>query len=94
MKNIVTISAFTAIGDMQRLEPALNAGLDAGLSINEIKESLVHLYAYTGFPRSLNALGLFMKVLDERKAAGKMIYKAKKQVLYQKILIEINLELK
>jgi len=31
---------------------------------------MVHLYAYTGFPRSLNALSAFMEVMNERKAAG------------------------
>ena len=48
----------------------MNKGLDGGLTVNEIKEVLVHLYAYTGFPRSLNALSAFMGVLDERKAKG------------------------
>jgi alkylhydroperoxidase/carboxymuconolactone decarboxylase family protein YurZ len=69
-KNIISIAAFTASGDLDRLKPALNNGLDAGLTINEIKEVMVHLYAYTGFPRSLNALSSFMQVLDERKAKG------------------------
>jgi alkylhydroperoxidase/carboxymuconolactone decarboxylase family protein YurZ len=55
-QGIIPIAAFTADGDMDRLKPALNQGLDAGLTVNEIKEVLVHLYAYTGFPRSLNAL--------------------------------------
>ena len=30
----------------------------------------MHLYAYTGFPRSLNALSVFMEVMDERKTKG------------------------
>ena len=30
----------------------------------------MHLYAYAGFPRSLNALFAFMEVIDERKARG------------------------
>lgn len=55
---------------MQRLNQALSAGLDAGLTINEIKEISVQLYAYTGFPRSLNALGNLMSVLKERKSKG------------------------
>lgn len=38
---IVPIAAFTAQGDMDRLDVALKAGLDAGLSVNEIKEVLV-----------------------------------------------------
>jgi alkylhydroperoxidase/carboxymuconolactone decarboxylase family protein YurZ len=67
---LIPISAFTADGDLDRLKPALQQGLEAGLTINEIKEALVHLYAYTGFPRSLNALGAFMAVVDERKASG------------------------
>jgi len=69
-QSIVTISAFTAKGDMPQLQKALNNGLNAGLSISEIKEILVQLYAYAGFPRSLNALSNFMSVLKERKHKG------------------------
>lgn len=69
-QSIIPIAAFIADGDITRLKPALNQGLDAGLTVNEIKEVIVHLYAYAGFPRSLNALFAFMEVLDERKAKG------------------------
>ncbi|HET6516235.1 MAG TPA: carboxymuconolactone decarboxylase family protein [Thermodesulfovibrionales bacterium] len=44
-EKIVTIAAFTANGYLQKLKTALNEGLDAGLTINEIKEILVQLYA-------------------------------------------------
>lgn len=69
-EKIVTIAAFTANGDLQKLKTALNEGLDAGLTINEIKEILVQLYAYTGFPRSLNGLTAFMGVMEERQKKG------------------------
>nr|WP_320192590.1 carboxymuconolactone decarboxylase family protein [uncultured Desulfobacter sp.] len=69
-QRIIPIAAFTADGDLNRLVPVLNQALDDGLSINEIKEVMVHLYAYTGFPRSLNALSTLMKVVDQRKAKG------------------------
>jgi len=69
-QHIVVISALTAKGDLQRLQPALANGLDAGLTINEIKEVLVHLYAYCGFPRSIQGLNMFIAVLDERKKKG------------------------
>lgn len=69
-KSIIKISAFTAIGDLEKLKPALNTGLENGLTVNEIKEVLVHLYAYCGFPRSIRGLQTFMQVLDERKAKG------------------------
>ncbi|HMM04163.1 MULTISPECIES: carboxymuconolactone decarboxylase family protein [unclassified Dysgonomonas] len=69
-EKIVIISSFTARGELEKLKPELIAGLEAGLTVNEIKEVLVHLYAYSGFPRSLRGLQTFMSVLDERKAAG------------------------
>jgi len=67
---IPPIAAFMAASDMPRLRTALGAGLDAGLTVSETKEILVHLYAYAGFPRSLNALNELMQVLDERRARG------------------------
>lgn len=67
---IISIAALTAKGDLSKLKTAQNAGLEAGLSINQIKEVLVHLYAYCGFPRSIRGLQTFMEVLNERKAKG------------------------
>jgi alkylhydroperoxidase/carboxymuconolactone decarboxylase family protein YurZ len=69
-QRIIPIAAFTANGDMDKLSPALHAGLDAGLTVNEIKEILVQMYAYAGFPRSLNGINAFMAVMDERQAKG------------------------
>ena len=69
-QSIVAISAFTANGDLDKLKTALNEGLEAGLTINEIKEILVQLYAYAGFPRSLNGINTFMAVMEERKSKG------------------------
>ena len=67
-KSIVTIAALTAKGDLPALKVSLNKGLDAGLSINEIKEMLIQLAAYCGFPRSLNAINTFNAVTTERRA--------------------------
>lgn len=69
-QDIVTIAAFTANGDLIKLKTALNQGLDGGLTVNEIKEILVQMYAYAGFPRSLNGISTFMSVMDERQAKG------------------------
>ena len=69
-QSIISISALTAKGELQALKPSLNKGLDEGLTINQIKEIIVHLYAYCGFPRSIRGLQTFMEVLDERKSKG------------------------
>lgn len=67
---IVPIAAFGAAGDIAKLNAALNQGLDAGMTVSDAREVLVQLYAYAGFPRSLNALGELMKVLETRKLRG------------------------
>lgn len=67
---IVAIASYTAAGNTEGLGEALTAGLDRGLTVNEIKELLIQAYAYCGFPRSLTALGVFRSLLSERTAAG------------------------
>ena len=68
---VVAIACLEAKGDIDGLKAAIGGGLDAGLTVNEVKEALSQLYAYTGFPRSLNALGALQGVVEERKAQGK-----------------------
>ncbi|WP_254411207.1 carboxymuconolactone decarboxylase family protein [Dyadobacter diqingensis] len=69
-QSIVAISGLTATGDLGRLSIELANGLDAGLTIEETKEILVQLYAYCGFPRSLNAISTLMSVIEKRKSNG------------------------
>ncbi|MFJ4544207.1 carboxymuconolactone decarboxylase family protein [Pseudomonas sp. NPDC088885] len=69
-QSIPLIAAFMATSDMPNLNTALNQGLDAGLTISETREILVQLYAYVGFPRSLNALNELMTVVQARKQRG------------------------
>ena len=63
-------AALAARGDLQRLDVAIRGALDGGVSVNELKDAFSQLYAYTGFPRSLNALNTLEHVLTERKSAG------------------------
>jgi alkylhydroperoxidase/carboxymuconolactone decarboxylase family protein YurZ len=69
-QTIPLIAAFMATSDMPNLNSTLNQALDAGLTISETREILVQLYAYVGFPRSLNALNELMTVVQVRKQRG------------------------
>ena len=63
-------AAWEAKGDLQRLDKAIRKALDSGVSVNELKDAFAQLYAYTGFPRSLNALNTLEHVLSERESQG------------------------
>ena len=65
-KGLAACACLMAQGDLVRLEPAVRSALDSGVTINELKEAFSQLYAYTGFPRSLNALGVLNKVLGSQ----------------------------
>jgi 4-carboxymuconolactone decarboxylase len=67
---VVTAQPANQASSAATVQQTLNQGLDAALAVSEAKEILVQLYAYTGFPRSLNALGELMRVLDTRKQRG------------------------
>ncbi|KPB71259.1 carboxymuconolactone decarboxylase family protein [Pseudomonas cannabina] len=67
---IVPVAALAAEGNITRLNSALEQALDAEVTVNEAKEILVQVYAYAGFPRSLNALAELMKVTEARKSRG------------------------
>ena len=63
---MAVIACNEARGDLSSLAVAIDKGFDAGLTANQLKEALSQLYAYTGFPRSLNALGTLQRVMEQR----------------------------
>ncbi len=67
----VAAAATAAVGNLPKLQHAFNRALDEGWTVAELKEMVLQLYAYTGFPRCLNASATLQTVLAERKAAGK-----------------------
>ena len=71
------IACHEAKGDLTALESAIHNGLEAELTVSQIKEALSQLYAYTGFPRSLNALGTLQRVIGDRQAKGAKVLPGK-----------------
>jgi alkylhydroperoxidase/carboxymuconolactone decarboxylase family protein YurZ len=52
---VAMIGAFTASGDLPRLTTALNQSPDAGVTVNQVKEVLVQMYAYAASPAASTA---------------------------------------
>lgn len=56
-RQIATIAALTALGNAQpQLKIHIQAGLNVGLSREEITEVLMQMAVYAGFPAALNGL--------------------------------------
>ena len=69
-QHIAEVAALTSTGDLDKLTTVLIDGLNDGMTVSELKEVMVHAYAYCGFPRALRGLQTLVAVLDERKAKG------------------------
>lgn len=82
---LIIVSALTAVGNLEVLKKELVATLDDGVSINEIKEALTQLYAYCGFPRSLNAINTFKTIVEERLQNGISDSVGKKIIVENKV---------
>jgi 4-carboxymuconolactone decarboxylase len=73
-REIATIAALTAMGNAApQLKVHIEAGLNVGLSRDEITEIIMQMAVYAGFPAALNGLFAAKDVfaaMDERKAAA------------------------
>ncbi|WP_225028286.1 carboxymuconolactone decarboxylase family protein [Xinfangfangia pollutisoli] len=68
-REIATIAALAAMGTAQpQLKVHLQAGLNVGLSRDEITEILMQMAVYAGFPAALNGLFAAKEVFDAAPA--------------------------
>ncbi|HSO41640.1 MAG TPA: carboxymuconolactone decarboxylase family protein [Rhodospirillales bacterium] len=66
-REIATIAALTALGNASpQLKVHIEAGLNVGLSRNEITEIIMQMAVYAGFPAALNGLFAAKEVFASR----------------------------
>jgi 4-carboxymuconolactone decarboxylase len=71
LKEIGVVAALTAMGTAQpQLKVHINGALNTGSSINELKEVILQMSVYSGFPSSINAMNALKEVLTERQEHG------------------------
>jgi len=64
--HLARVAALATSGNLAQLEIAFAGAIDAGLTVAELREAMVHLYAYVGFPRSIQGLKSLMAVVEQR----------------------------
>jgi 4-carboxymuconolactone decarboxylase len=68
-REIATIAALTALGTATpQLKVHIEAGLNVGLSREEIVETIIQMAVYAGFPAALNGLFAAKEVFAARQA--------------------------
>lgn len=68
-REIATIAALTALGHAApQLKVHINAGLNVGLSETEIKEIIIQMAGYAGFPAALNAMFIAKEVFKNKSS--------------------------
>lgn len=70
-REIATIAALAAMGNATpQLKVHIEAGLNVGLSRDEIVETLMQMAVYAGFPAALNGLFAAKEVFAQRTGQG------------------------
>jgi 4-carboxymuconolactone decarboxylase len=65
-REIATVAALTAMGNARpQLEVHIEAGLNVGLSRDEIVETIMQMAVYAGFPAALNGLAAARTVFQK-----------------------------
>lgn len=66
LRNAITVAAAIALNDTDDFKSVLSAALANGLSLDQVKEIIMHLTLYCGFPRTVHAM-LVLKELTTEK---------------------------
>ncbi|MCB0941235.1 MAG: carboxymuconolactone decarboxylase family protein [Mycobacterium sp.] len=66
-RSLVTISALTALGKMDQLEFHLAYARQNGVTDEELKEALLHLAFYSGWPNGMGATTVLKNIIEKEK---------------------------
>lgn len=66
-KEIATIAALTTLGHPRpELKTHIKKALHIGITVEELKELMIHLMIYTGFPTAINGMTALKEVVEKR----------------------------
>jgi 4-carboxymuconolactone decarboxylase len=65
-RRLLTIAIVAALGRERQLRAHLAGALQDGISLEEIRETVVHVIPYAGFPAGLTGLELLTEVVKSR----------------------------
>jgi 4-carboxymuconolactone decarboxylase len=64
-RSLITVAALIADGNTEQLRSHLVRARDNGLTVTELKEAIIHLAFYAGWPRAMSAIGVAKQVFSD-----------------------------
>lgn len=64
-RSLVTVAAFTALGKTDQLSFHLGFARQNGVGDEELKEALLHLAFYTGWPNGMVATAVLKNIIEQ-----------------------------
>lgn len=64
-RSLVTVAALVAGGNTEQLVSHLRLAKRNGLTEDELKEAIIHLAFYAGWPRAMSAMLMAKRIFDE-----------------------------
>ena len=64
-RSLITVAALTAMGKMDQLQFHLGLARENGLTDDELKEALLHLAFYSGWPNGMGATTVLKNIIKE-----------------------------
>jgi len=68
-RSLVTISALTALGKTDQLQFHLAFARQNGVSDDELKEALLHLAFYSGWPNGMGSTAVLKSIIEKETTA-------------------------
>ena len=73
MRELITVAALTALGNAPaQLASHVEGAMNAGCTREEIREAIIQMAVYAGFPAALNGLYAARDVFQRRDKEGKL----------------------
>lgn len=69
-KEIAAVASLIAQRAIPEMKVHFNGALNTGCTINEVKEIIIQMSSYVGFPKAICGMNTFKEVLNERKNNG------------------------
>ena len=66
-RSLITVAALTALGKLDQLQFHLGFARQNGVTDNELKEALLHLAFYSGWPNGMGATTVLKDIIENEK---------------------------